>query len=105
MMAERGFRSVLIATSWYHTRRSRLLAQAILAPAGIAATVVQVETDADLAHWWTRRYLAITVLEELGKLFIERWVGTLAFSDDPGRTDAEKAPSSLASGCNPAVWH
>jgi hypothetical protein len=96
VMQARGLHSVLIVTSWYHTRRTHLLATAILAPAGIAATVVQAGHGSESVQWWRRRYLAITVLEEFVKLGLERWFGTPAFADDPA-----DSPPALVSGCAP----
>jgi uncharacterized SAM-binding protein YcdF (DUF218 family) len=94
VMQARDLHSVVIATSWYHTHRSRLLAAAILAPTGIAATVVRAGHESDSAQWWRQRYLAVTVLEEFVKLALEGWIGSPAFADDPN-----PSPPALVSGC------
>lgn len=80
----RGFRSVLIVTSWFHARRARVIARKVIGQEGFSATVVAAASETGPRNWWHYRYLAITVLEEYAKLLMRLLPGRLEFYDDPG---------------------
>jgi hypothetical protein len=102
MMQARRFHSVPLATNWYHTRRSGLIAKALLVLAGLQSTVVKAEADAPIAAWRHQRYVPVTVMEEVLKLLFQLGIGAIDFADDPGTTKGGVMPA-LAAGCEGAA--
>ena len=81
-LEQRGWRSVVVVTSNYHTRRARKIWRATLAPARppFAVSVVGVpDGDFQPSGWYRTRRYAKTWVEEMAKLIwvsvvgIERW--------------------------------
>lgn len=85
MLTARGYSSAVLVTSWYHTRRLRLLANAAFGNAKISFAVVAAEEPTNAASWWRRRYVAIAVLEEYVKLSMAWLPFQPRFGDDPAR--------------------
>jgi uncharacterized SAM-binding protein YcdF (DUF218 family) len=68
-----GARKVIVVTSEYHTRRTRLIFRRILSGTGITALVHPVYNNFDWdAHWWRKRRWAKTFVDESLKL---AWAG------------------------------
>jgi len=80
-MTSRGLTSALLVTSWFHTRRVKRTAAAIL-PEFRRAVLAADDEDA-AQHWWSQRYVAQTVVEEYGKLALAMLAITPRFADDP----------------------
>jgi len=66
-----GCRSVLVVTSWYHTRRARTIFARELTRAGIDVRTFPVDVpDSDAETWWESKEGRTTVLLESVKLLI-----------------------------------
>jgi uncharacterized SAM-binding protein YcdF (DUF218 family) len=73
LSAARGWRSVLMITSKYHSRRARFAFRREFRGSGIAVSVRTTRYDAsDPAHWWRERADVRYVLSELQKLMMYR---------------------------------
>ncbi len=65
----RGWHSVALSSSPWHTRRVSLLAHRAFAGSRIAVSVVAAEQgDIDLDHWWSRSYTRRVILGEWVKI-------------------------------------
>ena len=86
MMKARRYKSCIIVTDWYHTRRTRLLCDKIFSDSGIK---FQISTGphglSSPDNWWKYRYEAVDALEEFPKLalFYLSDILRLKFKDDP----------------------
>lgn len=66
---ERGWRSLALATSSWHTRRVKLLAGQVFAGSGVSLSVVALDGDrGDLGDWWRDRWRRQLILGEWSKL-------------------------------------
>jgi len=78
---------LIIVTSWWHTRRTRLIASQVLDKKINFIVVPAVKYGKSLpTNWWHYRYEALHVIEEIPKLFfyyINSFL-SLSFADDPG---------------------
>jgi len=89
-MLSSGVKSALLVTSWFHTRRVKRTAAAILPEFRLA---VLAADDEDVARrWWRQRYVAQTVVEEYGKLMLAKLAINAGFGDDP---PTEQAPGRV----------
>jgi uncharacterized SAM-binding protein YcdF (DUF218 family) len=89
-MSSRGLKSALLVTSWFHTRRVKRSAAAILPEFRLA---VLASDDEEVAQrWWRQRYVAQTVVEEYGKLMLAKLAISPHFADDP---PSEQAPGGV----------
>lgn len=88
MMEMYRLRSVLIVTSWYHTARSERLARSEFRAGEIKFRVLQAEDVAPVDSWWRDRYLALSVLTEWAKTFID-FVGGVRFANDAADSDRQ----------------
>jgi uncharacterized SAM-binding protein YcdF (DUF218 family) len=69
----RGWRSVLVVTSKYHSRRAAFAFRREFRDRSVAVSVRATRYDiSDPAHWWRRRDDARYVLSELQKLLVYR---------------------------------
>jgi len=67
---EKGYRSIILVTSNYHTRRSRMIFQQRWGRGGIRVMVSAAPArDFDPDRWWTRRADSRTFLLEWAKTF------------------------------------
>jgi uncharacterized SAM-binding protein YcdF (DUF218 family) len=79
---EHRFRSVIVVTSNYHTRRARYLFEKEF-PKRIAISVASArDGDFDPEHWWEHR--------KSQKLFVEEWVGLLVAHGERQPTGGER---------------
>lgn len=84
-LEERGWRSVVLVTSNYHTRRAKLIWARTLAPADppFVLTVHGVpDGDFEPGAWWRRRRYAKTWLLEITKL-VWSWLGGAGQGPEP----------------------
>jgi uncharacterized SAM-binding protein YcdF (DUF218 family) len=77
-MLESGYKSLIVVTSNYHTRRTRLLFRRLFAAAGLEVIVRPAPPSwkFDPHEWWTRRFHQKVLLEEYEKLayyFFRYW--------------------------------
>jgi uncharacterized SAM-binding protein YcdF (DUF218 family) len=71
----RGWRTVIVVTSKYHTRRTGFAMRRALAGTGVEVIVRASRYDpADPAHWWRHRRDVRSLMEEWPKL-IAYWLG------------------------------
>lgn len=70
-MLDHNLKSLIVVTSNYHTRRTRLLFGRIFTKAGLRAAVQAAPPDwqFDPGEWWTRRRDSKALLDEYLKLF------------------------------------
>ena len=70
---EKGWRSVVVVTSNYHTRRARYIFEKVF-PSGVAVSVASArDGDFDPEHWWERRKSARNFLGELVGMVAAIW--------------------------------
>jgi len=95
-MTSRGLTSALLVTSWFHTRRVKRTAAAILPEFRLA--VLPADDEEAAQRWWRKRYVAQTVIEEYGKLMLAGLAIDPHFADDP---PSEQPPGRLGppAGC------
>ena len=98
MMESQRYRSALIVTSWYHSRRAARIARRILGTGGITSMIIAADDPIGPENWWPHRYVAIAVLEEFMKLCVDAFFGTIPFADDPA-LNAATSNSIGSSGC------
>ncbi len=86
IIKEKEYKKVIIVTSWWHTKRTYLMAKRVFKNDNlnffVAASKSNISTS---SNWWQYRYEAIYVLEEFPKLFffyLNRIFG-ITFNDDP----------------------
>lgn len=73
MAAEHGWRSAIVVTSKYHSRRTAFAFQREFRESGIRVSIWPSKYDAaDPAHWWRRRYDVRFVTWEWQKLIAYR---------------------------------
>jgi uncharacterized SAM-binding protein YcdF (DUF218 family) len=77
----RGAGSVILVTSWFHSRRVGLIAANALSD--VSVFVVTAGGEATQRDWWRHRYLTVTVVEEYLKLLLQTLGVTPRFGDDP----------------------
>jgi uncharacterized SAM-binding protein YcdF (DUF218 family) len=77
----RGIASAILVTSWFHSRRLRLVAETTLPD--VRVRIVAADAQAAEHNWWRRRYLALTVAEEYLKLLSYKLGIAASFADDP----------------------
>jgi hypothetical protein len=89
-MTSRGLKSALLVTSWFHTRRVKRTAAAVLP--GFRLAVLAADDEEVAQRWWRQRYVAQTVVEEYGKLALAKLAINPHFADDP---PSEQPPGGL----------
>jgi uncharacterized SAM-binding protein YcdF (DUF218 family) len=73
LATEKGWRSVVVVTSNYHTRRARYIFQRVF-PSGVAVSVASArDGDFDPEHWWEKRKSAKNFLAELLGMVAAVW--------------------------------
>jgi uncharacterized SAM-binding protein YcdF (DUF218 family) len=73
LATEKGWRSVVVVTSNYHTRRARYIFQRVF-PSGVAVSVSSArDGDFDPEHWWEKRKSAKNFLGELLGMVAAMW--------------------------------
>jgi uncharacterized SAM-binding protein YcdF (DUF218 family) len=77
----RGAASVILVTSWFHSRRVGMIAASTLAD--VSVLVVAADSVATERNWWHHRFLAVTVVEEYFKLLLQTLAIAPRFDDDP----------------------
>jgi len=71
--ADHHFRSVIVVTSNYHTRRARYIFETVF-PAGVTITVAAArDGDFDPDHWWEKRKSQKLFLRELVAMPVAAW--------------------------------
>jgi uncharacterized SAM-binding protein YcdF (DUF218 family) len=81
-------KKMILVTSWYHTRRVRLIYSNVFSNTGVQPIIIAAKKEYSKSsplNWWKCRYQAMAVLEEFGKLLLA-YLGVdskLSFSDDP----------------------
>jgi uncharacterized SAM-binding protein YcdF (DUF218 family) len=70
IVASRGFRSALLVTDAFHSRRAGLLFRAAFARRGLTVRSTPAPDALDLAHWWAHPLAARRVAEEWTKLVV-----------------------------------
>ncbi len=98
VLEEKGYTRVLIVTSWFHTKRTRLMCDKIFDKGKIDYSVLAAADDVSSpSNWWRYRYEAISVLEEYPKLFFFHLssVFKMSFQDDPKRPPKGSKASRL----------
>jgi uncharacterized SAM-binding protein YcdF (DUF218 family) len=98
-MTAQNLHSVVIVTSWFHSRRTGAIANDVLVKFGKRAAVVVANSDAGPGNWWTRRYVAIIVLEEFFKAVLYEVIGDLNFLDNPERSAAYRTEGHYHDAC------
>lgn len=99
MMESKNFRSALIVTSWFHTRRTMRIARRILVPDGRIALIAAAGDTVGPDNWWHYRVSAIAVAEEFIKLFLDAAVGAIPFRDNPSSDASNNSSIALYIGC------
>lgn len=79
-----GTKRILVATSWYHTRRAKIIYDEVFQDGDFDVLVVPavryaVSTSSD---WWKYRYETASVLQEFVKIVTHYLRGLFRFSDD-----------------------
>jgi uncharacterized SAM-binding protein YcdF (DUF218 family) len=70
---ERHFRSVILVTSNYHTRRARYIFENTF-PSSISISVASArDGDFDPEHWWEKRKSEKLFVHELGGMLVAMW--------------------------------
>jgi uncharacterized SAM-binding protein YcdF (DUF218 family) len=98
-MSSHDMTVALAVTSWFHSRRTRLILGEVLGASRKSAALVVAQSSIGPHNWWAHRYVAITVLEEFVKLLLHYTVGRLQFTDDP-RPRANDAGPVTSSACS-----
>jgi len=80
-MTATGLKSALLVTSWFHTRRVKRTAAAVLPELRLA--VLASDDDEVAQRWWRQRYVAQAVIEEYAKLVLTKLALDPRFGDDP----------------------
>jgi len=81
-------KKIIVVTSWYHTRRTRLIYSRVFSNTGVRCIIVAAKKEyskSSPSNWWKYRYQAMYVLQEFPKLCLA-YLGVypkLHFSDDP----------------------
>lgn len=102
VMTTRGYSTALLVTSWYHSRRLRALIKRSFADSGKSFAIIASNELTNSTNWWLRRYVAIAVLEEYVKLFLEWLPFQLRFDDDPSQPkNAVVTACDAAPGAHP----
>jgi len=86
MMHDQGFKSAIIVTNWWHTRRVHSIYSRIGKAYVLDFKVVAARGDpSGPSNWWKYRYVSISVIMEYIKLFIHYFHmhTILTFADDP----------------------
>ena len=102
-MRSNGLESALLVTSWFHTRRVKRTAAAILP--GFRLAVLAADDEDAAQRWWRQRYVTQTVVEEYGKLLLSGLAINPSFGDDPPSAPPEMRPRPPApcAGSSPAA--
>jgi uncharacterized SAM-binding protein YcdF (DUF218 family) len=86
--SELNVRRIIVVTSWYHTRRTRLIYSEVFSGTDIRTIVVAAKKEyskSSPSNWWKYRHQVVCVLQEFPKLCLA-YLGVypkLHFSDDP----------------------
>lgn len=73
LVQARGWKSIIVVTSNYHTRRARFIFERVL-PASIHLRVSAArDSDFDPAHWWESRQGRKLFMMELAGYLVARW--------------------------------
>lgn len=96
---ERGWKTLVVVTSNYHTRRARYIYSKVLPP-GITATMASArDGDFDPERWWGKRISVKLFARELAGMAVAMW--ELRDKDQSG-TDSgsgDHAKSTAVTGC------
>lgn len=79
-------KSIIVVTSWFHTRRSHRIYSSIFKGSGINVQVVASRYgNNNPSNWWHYRYVTLNVLTEIPKLFLSFVdpATNIPFKDDP----------------------
>ena len=91
LVANRGWRRVLVVTSNYHTRRARYIFRKVFPPQVRVLTISAPDSDYDPDHWWeTRQGRKLFFLETAGYLAA---VWELWDADDSPAASAANPPA------------
>jgi uncharacterized SAM-binding protein YcdF (DUF218 family) len=85
MMDEHKFRSALIITDWWHTKRTKKICRCVFGNMYAGIRVVSAEHyTAPINSWWKHRYEAVKIIEEFPKLILYYFFSSnFNFEDDP----------------------
>jgi uncharacterized SAM-binding protein YcdF (DUF218 family) len=73
LASEKGWKSVVVVTSNYHTRRARYIFERVF-PSGVVVSVASArDGDFDPEHWWEKRKSTKDFLGELLGMVAEMW--------------------------------
>jgi uncharacterized SAM-binding protein YcdF (DUF218 family) len=82
LAAEKGWKSVVVVTSNYHTRRARYIFERVFTP-GVTVNVVSArDGEFDPEHWWEHRKSVKEFFRELAGMVVAMW--ELRNHDDSG---------------------
>ena len=70
---EKGWKSVVVVTSNYHTRRVRYIFQKVFSPGAAVSVASARDGDFDPEHWWERRKSVKEFLGELVGMVAAMW--------------------------------
>ncbi len=90
----KGWKSVVVVTSNYHTRRARYIFERVFSPAVTVTVASARDGDFDPEHWWEKRHSI--------KCFLGEWVGMVAAMWEL-RSQGE--PGEKAAGVDPRDGH
>lgn len=73
LMAEHGWKRIIVVTSNYHTRRTRYIFERAL-PAGMVLRVIPAaDSEYDPAVWWQHRQSLKLFVHEFAGMFVAMW--------------------------------
>jgi len=79
-----GTKRILVVTSWYHTRRAKIIYEEVFQDCDLDVMVIPAVRYAEstCSDWWKYRYETASVLQELVKILTHYLRGLFKFSDD-----------------------
>jgi len=79
-----GVKSIVVVTSWWHTRKTRMIYRKVFEGSGIRIMVCPAMrySASKPSDWWKYRYQTVAVLQEYVKIVAYFFRGVFGFSDD-----------------------
>jgi len=73
LMAQRGWKKIILVTSTYHTRRSRYTCERLLPPGSVLRMSAARDSEFDPDNWWHTRDGVKTFFHETVAIFVAMW--------------------------------
>jgi uncharacterized SAM-binding protein YcdF (DUF218 family) len=95
---DRGWKTLVVVTSNYHTRRARYIYSKVL-PSGITATVASArDGEFEPEHWWERRISVKLFARELAGMAVAMWELRDQDQSGTGAGEGDRTKSSAVTG-------